>query len=145
MSIGIRIGGGIRRALQAAFEGNLKLKEGLWQPPDQVTGVHFKGFSGYDEWIQQCIRASLEAAREIRNMPDDLSEITSIVIYQDPPEDLHLALMKHADAVRALESLCERIADGAAARGCAIGTGLSKEAREQVRRADGTRGRGALL
>jgi len=137
----IRIGNALKRAfdkIRGNADTTLKQTEsGLWVPPDLIAGKHFGGFTGYDDWIQDCIRASCEAARGVG--PDELSEITALASWSGPG-NVEVYFGKHAVVLDMLEQFMGRIGE-------LVGNGatMSPAARTQFSRAQGKRELGTIL
>ncbi len=140
----IKIGDAVKNALKRVVQGQVQTRSGLYVPPDYIRGQHFGGFHNYAPWIQDCIRACCQGVRhtgpeERRIGPDEISELTAVALWQEPPTPIHWVLQRHADAMAVLEQLGARVADATGAGG------LTEKFLKQVREADKLRERGTLL
>ena len=128
----------IKEALQQAARNMQMTKSGLVVPAPYVKGLHYGGFDGYEEWIQECIMKSCHEARGV--MPDELSEITAFALWA-APGDVTVVYEKHSRVLELIDRCVEAFADklGLQVRG------VDPKEKEQIRRADGLRQTGTLL
>lgn len=135
MSIGIRIGSALKRAMQQVASNMEQTKSGLYLPPEYIAGKHFGGFSGYEDWIQDCVRHCCKMVRGVGK--DELPELAAWAMWQPGGDDQILATVaKHNEIMRLMEDF---------AGGIRGSSGLMDEAKTQIRRVDGTRSTGTLL
>lgn len=132
MSIGIRIGSAMKRALQQVAANMEQTRSGLYLPPEYIAGKHFGGFSGYEDWIQDCVRHCCQMVRGVG--PDELPEVAAWAMWQ--PDGVLATVRKHGEIMRLMEDYAASIPNS---------SGLMDEARTQIRRVDGTRTTGTLL
>lgn len=137
-----RIGNWMERARDTILDNFRQRQSGLIVPPDYIAGKHFGGFSGYESWIQDCIRMSCEAVRGVGK--EELAELTCIASWQGVQPDGSTSVtvwpLKHAEALDRLEKLAERI-DHTTGKS----SGLSAAAKEQLHRVQGSRENGTLV
>jgi hypothetical protein len=150
----------IKRALQKVVGNMERTKMGLYLPPDYIAGRHFKGFSGYDPWIQDCIRPACQMVRGVP--PDELSELSAWVVWQPinlVPNENGIAvptggvtldcifIEKHAVVLRKIDEFTARIEDALKDKnpGRSFDVNFTEKAREQIRRVDNSRAQGTLM
>ena len=130
----------LKRAMRMAKEGLVGQAQGLYVP-DYVAGQHYGGISGYEPWIQDCIYATFYAVRKRPGQqigPEEMSELTSLVMWDEPSPTV--VIEPHAVIVRELETYFEW-----ASEKLNVASEMTDKAKEQVRRAHGTRELGTIL